>query len=254
MNESILKDKVDRDRWLAAQQWEEAHWIRSQKARGKYGKNVIWKMLHSLGLVEKFRGDDWNLWWKTRFEEYNFLPQKVENAIEVGCGPYTNIRHMLDKCSPEHLFLSDPLIKTYIKFKLAFTAHAYKHSFCILDDHPLEEIPYRDAYFDLSVMINVLDHVRDAALCMENLIRITKPGGWIIIGQDLTNSEDIETLSRDAGLVGHPIKISHEWFTPYLEKGIEPHIHKVLPRNEGREPSYHYGTLLFAGRKTKLSP
>jgi hypothetical protein len=108
--------------------------------------------------------------------------------------------------------------------------------------------------FDLTdkvdvVMINVLDHVRDAAICMENLIRITKQGGWVIVGQDLTNEEDLEVLSRDPGLVGHPIKISHEWFEPYFNSSFSPSIQKVLSREQGREPSNHYGTMLFAGTK-----
>lgn len=245
---ATITDKVGTERWIEAQKWEEAHWIRSQNARAKFGKNWIWRALRMFRFVDKYRGDDWNLWWKKQFDEYRFLPTRVGNAIEVGCGPYTNIRHILPTCKPDHLFLSDPLIKTYVKFKLAFTADAYKKAFCILDDHPLEETPYRDNYFDLVVMINVLDHVRDAALCMENLLRIVKPGGWVVIGQELTNDEDLNVLSEDPGLVGHPIKLSHQWFTPYLEKRLEPAIHKILTRQEGRVPSHHSGTLIFAAQ------
>jgi SAM-dependent methyltransferase len=249
MIKAELTHQVSEERWQEAQHWEEAHWISAQNARAKYGKNWIWRILHAARLVEKYRGDDWNLWWKTQFQDFKFLPDQVDNAIEVGCGPYTNIRHIVPTCRPKHFFLSDPLIKTYVNFKLAFTADAYRKAFCILDDHPLEEIPYRDNYFDLVVMINVLDHVRDASLCMENLIRITKPGGWVVVGQDLTNEEDLDVLSRDSGLVGHPVKISYEWFAPYFATGFNPAINKVLSRNEGREPEHHYGTMVFAGSK-----
>jgi SAM-dependent methyltransferase len=249
MLKAEITDIVTDERWKDAQKWEEAHWVRSQKARGKYGKNWIWRALTLLGFVDKYRGDDWNQWWKRQFDNYSFLPTTVDNAIEVGCGPYTNIRHILPHCSTNHLFLSDPLIKTYVKFQLAFTADAYKKGFSILDDHPLEEIPYRNDYFDLTVMINVLDHVRDASLCMKNIIDITKPGGWLIIGQDLTNEEDLEVLAKDRGLVGHPIKIAHDWFDTYLNNGFAPALYKVLERSEGREPENHYGTLIFAGRK-----
>ena len=44
------------------------------------------------GMVEKYRGDDDNQWWADCFEGYKFLPPKAENVIEVGCGPYTNMR------------------------------------------------------------------------------------------------------------------------------------------------------------------
>ena len=244
-----ISESVDHARWLKAQDWEEAHWIRSQKARGKYGKNWIWRVLYLFGLVDKYRGDDWNLWWKKQFDNYAFLPQTVDNAIEVGCGPYTNIRHIAKTCKPRHLFLSDPLITTYISFKLAYTADAYRQSFCILDDHPLEEIPYRDDYFDVVVMINVLDHVRDAGLCMDNAIRILRPGGYLILGQDLTNEDDLRVLSSDPGLVGHPVKLPGEWFRPYLAKNFNPVLDRVLSREDGREPNSHYATLVFSGTK-----
>ncbi len=244
-----LLDKVSHERWKDAQIWEEAHWVLTQQKRAEFGKNWIWSLLHRLGLVEKYRGDDWNHWWKQQFSDYNFLPEKVDNALEVGCGPYTNIRHIVPLCKPEHIFLSDPLIKTYIKFKLAYVADAYRKGFCIIDDHPLEEIPYKDNYFDVVVMINVLDHVRDASQCMQNLIRIIKPGGWLILGQDLTNEEDLNILSQDPGLTGHPIKLSHEWFIPHLEKNFRAVIDKVLDRKDGREPENHYGTLIYSGIK-----
>ena len=96
--------------------------------------------------------------------------------------------------------------------------------------------------------INVLDHVQDARKCMENLVGVIRPGGLLIIGQDLTNEEDLKVLRNDAGAAGHPIKLDHEWFEPFLNR-FEPLISKVLSREQGREPSFHYGTLIFAGRK-----
>ena len=118
---------------------------------------------------------------------------------------------------------------------------------CSLDSHPLEELPFRDANFDLAVMINVLDHVRDATACMENLMRIIKPGGLVIIGQDLSRDEDTDALLADKGLVGHPIKLHEDWFTPWIER-CEPIIHKTLQRGDGRNDDKHYATLLFVGR------
>jgi len=250
MANKIVQDQVSNERWKEAQQWEERHWIGAQRARAKYGKNYIWRVLSLFGLVPKHRGDDWNYWWKQAFDHYAFLPESVENAIEVGCGPYTNIRLVQERCQTRHLVLSDPLIRTYVKFKLTFVADLYKRAACILDDHPLEALPFADDYFDLSVMINVLDHVQDARACMENLIRVTRPGGWLILGQDLSNDEDVKALHDDPGLVGHPIKLDEAWFKPWLEQGFEPVLHKVLNRQEGRAPDGHYATLLFAGRKT----
>ena len=88
----------------------------------------------------------------------------------------------MEQCQMEHLVLSDPLIRTYAKFKLTFVNDMYRKVACILDDHPIEELPFADGNFDLTVMINVLDHVRDAQECMRQLTRVTKPGGIVIVG------------------------------------------------------------------------
>jgi SAM-dependent methyltransferase len=245
---NLFQDQVSQERWLEAQSWEEKHWVHTQNQRARFGKNWIWKGLAALGLKSKHRGDDWNGWWENQFNHYTFLPDTIENALEVGCGPYTNIRLVQKKSRINHLFLSDPLIRTYVTFKLTYVRDMYERAACILDDHSLEELPFASDYFDLTLMINVLDHVRDAKACMEQLIRTTKPGGFMILGQDLSNEEDLQALSSDVGLVGHPIKLDHTWFAPYL-KHFEPVHHKLLSRQEGREPKNHYGTLIFAGRK-----
>jgi len=248
MSNRPVIEKVTRERWQEAQQWERHHWVRTQQLRARYCKNTIWRLLAAVGLVPKHRGDDWNAWWRAQFADYSFLPAEVENAIEVGCGPYTNVRLMLDRCKIRHLVLSDPLIRTYVHFKLTFVAEMYRKAACILDDHPLEALPFAPDYFDLAVMINVLDHVQDAEQCMRNLIKVIKPGGLLIIGQDLTNEDDLKALQHDPGAPGHPIKLDSEWFEPYVQR-FQPVINKVLNREESREPHQHYGALIFAGRK-----
>ena len=59
----------------------------------------------------------------------------------------------------------------------------------------------------------------------------------MIIGQDLSNDQDITALKADPGLVGHPIKLQHEWFDRYLDRGFTPIIRKVLTREQGRDRS-----------------
>jgi SAM-dependent methyltransferase len=248
MQQTSLIERVSRERWLEAQHWESNHWVTAQKLRARYFKNVAWQILHLLGAVSKYRGDDWNTWWCAQFDNYGFLPAEIENGIELGCGPYTNVRLMLERCRVRHLYLSDPLIRTYAKFKLTFVSEMYRKAACVLDDHPLEELPFAGDYFDLAVMINVLDHVQDARRCMENLVKIVRPGGLLVLGQDLTDDQDLQKLKEDGGAVGHPIKLNHEWFEPFLQ-GFEPIIKKVLSRENGRAPDSHYGTFLFAGRK-----
>ncbi len=250
MNMAANIESVSKDRWKEAQKWECSYWASVQTARARFGKNWMWRLLHLVGAVPKYRGEDWNQWWRQRFDNYSFVPERIHNAIEVGCGPYTNVRLMLDRTRFDHLVLSDPLIRTYAGFKLTFVSDMYRSMNCTIDDHPLEELPFASDYFELAVKINVLDHVRDARACMDTLARIVKPGGILIIGQDLTDDADLDYLKDDAGATGHPIKLRHEWFTEWLgPQRFDPIIFKVLPRAEGRAPDAHYATLIFAGRK-----
>jgi ubiquinone/menaquinone biosynthesis C-methylase UbiE len=246
----MTPDKVSVVRWQQAQRWEAELWDETQRVRARYGKNIIWRILRSLRLVQRYRGNDWNTWWRDRFDGYRFLPPRVGDAIEVGCGPYTNMRYVLEACRPERLVLSDPLIERYRHYQLTFLSEVQHQPWCQLDNNPLENLPFAAHRFDLVVMINVLDHVQDAHACMQSVLRILRPSGWLILGQDLTNEADLAVLAQDPGLVGHPIKLSAEWFDPYLRKSFTPAIHQILPREEGREPTRHYATLLFAGQSS----
>jgi SAM-dependent methyltransferase len=242
-----LNDNVPVETWTKAQVWERDFWFREQRNLKKMGKNHIWKLLSWLGRVEKYRGDDDNRWWAGQFEGYSFLPGVAENVIEVGCGPYTNVRLVRKACQPKHLFLSDPLIRTYVNFPMTMVQELHQSAGAYFDDHPLEDLPFRDSYFDVAVMINVLDHVQDAHACMRTLVRILKPGGHIIVGQDLTNEENFRA-HPDGRRIGHPITLDAQWFEPYMAQ-FKPLIRKVLAREEGRTPQFHHATLLFAGVK-----
>jgi hypothetical protein len=41
-------------------------------------------------------GDDWHHWWKEQFDNYQAIPHSLNNVLEVGCGPYTNLRVILE--------------------------------------------------------------------------------------------------------------------------------------------------------------
>lgn len=67
-----LKTKVDQERWSQAQKWEEEGWVKTQKMRAKYGKNIIWKVLAFFNIKPKYRGSDWNHWWKKNLTTTHF--------------------------------------------------------------------------------------------------------------------------------------------------------------------------------------
>ena len=242
-----VNTEVPEERWEEAQKWEREHWLRQQKNLAKLGKNYAWKIMTLLRFVEKYRGDDDNQWWSQWFDDYRFLPKTVDNMIEVGCGPYTNARLVRKACEPRHLFLSDPLIRTYVNFKMTMVQESHKDLSAYLDDHPLENLPFRDGFFDVAIMINVLDHVRDANACMETLLRILKPGGYVLIGQDLTSEEDI-AAQPEGVRTGHPVTLDENWFEQHF-RAYDPVIQRTLSRDQGRTPHWHCATMIFAGKK-----
>jgi SAM-dependent methyltransferase len=190
--------------------------------------------------------DDWNTWWYHQFEEYRVISSTLTNAIELGCGPYTNLRLILKDRKADHVVCSDPLAGHYIKFTGSWLAERHARGEIVIDDHPIEHCPFADGYFELVVLINVLDHVQDAWMCLDAALRITKPGGQLVIGQDLTDGEDAAKVEED---VGHPIRLHHSDIDARFDGRIRRQFYKVLPRSEGRNASAHYGTYLLIGQK-----
>ncbi|MCX5641812.1 MAG: class I SAM-dependent methyltransferase, partial [Candidatus Omnitrophica bacterium] len=119
------------------------------------------------------------------------------------------MRLILKRVACSNVYLSDPLIREYVKQTKGFVANAVKSGAVSTDNSPAEELPYKDNYFDLVVMINVLDHVMDAEKVMDSCCRITKKGGLFVFGQDLKDEKDVQKKHSDLDDILHPIKFSH---------------------------------------------
>lgn len=237
----------------------EDRWQQAQKA-----ELDLWKRDADLGLARRIKffvrsllkgdmqrldsNDDWNRWWLDKFDQYSFLPKKANAAIEIGCGPFSNMRLIMKKVNCSNVYLSDPLIKEYIKHTSGFVSAAVKNGDVLIDNSPAESLPYKDDSFDLVVMINVLDHVMNAEKAMEICHRITKKGGYFVLGQDLINEDDVEKHNNMED-VYHPIRIDHIFLDNMLKGKFEPIYFKLLAREEGRNPDYHYATYVYSGQK-----
>jgi SAM-dependent methyltransferase len=243
---------VSLERWQQAQEWEGAYWRAQHPDRSHVLttplKRLTAKVLNKLGQEADLPsvGDDWNHWWAEQFDQYRALPSRFNNAIELGSGPYTNVRVILEGRSASHLICSDPLVNEYLRFRGQWLARMWQEGKVYVDDHPLEECPFASDYFDLVVVINVLDHCRDSLACIRQAVRITKPGGFLVIGQDLSNFDDVQRIGDD---IGHPIRIDHETLDNELLQVFRKVHYKILSRDEGRNPSAHYGTYVFIGQK-----
>lgn len=246
---SVVVTKVSKRRWQKAQAFE-VEAIRS--------------------VIEA--QDDWNIWWKRKFDNYRVLKGKnFKRTLEVGCGPFTNLRLILPLIKTDEIYLEDPLLQSYMDFRAPVpavsrlrrilgqpapqTEPVYIQSLfkdtarrVHITSAPLEELPWRDSLVDLVVCINVLDHVYDYASCMEQMDRVLKRGGIFVFGQDLSNEEDFQQAPDSWKDIGHPIKLDEQELDKHL-KNYQPLFKKVLPRKAGRNPVAHYGTYLLIAKK-----
>lgn len=240
--------QVSQERWQQAQDWELQLWRDADRSRIASIRDMATKVMTSLGWRRNNARcrDDWNEWWADQFDQYQAIPLHIGSAIELGSGPFTNMRIICCGRSIRQIWCSDPLVHQYASFKHGWLADAYRDHKILLDDHPAEHLPFADGIFDLTVMINVLDHVRDARACLANALRITRKDGLFVFGQDLTNNTDPGLELND---VGHPIMLDHDEIDQVLLPMFNVQLRKVLPRESGRNPNAHYGTYIFIGQR-----
>jgi SAM-dependent methyltransferase len=238
--------RIDAERWRSAQAAELELWQRAQEKHGL--RRLVWPLARPiLRLVgsKKVTGDDWNEWWARQFDGYTFLPRRLGDYIELGCGPYTNTRIILRGREADRVVCSDPLAKEYAGFEGRWLAEAHRRGLVEIDDHAIEELPFADESFDVVVMINVLEHVRDADACMEKAVALIKPGGWLIVSS--------RVIEPDAELeydVWHPIRITPDEIERHLGE-FTPGLRKLLDPSAAPVPDEHFATFLFAGTKAQ---
>ncbi|KAF5052826.1 Methyltransferase domain protein [anaerobic digester metagenome] len=237
-------------------QVEETKWQLAQKFELQFAQDTI------------DSGDDWNKWWSEKFDHYDLLKgQDFPNVLEVGCGPHTNIKYIIPLIKFEKIWLEDPLIQYYVSYNLkkydAFISKIRNNllgnnkriNYCLdlfsnldmkvdLSSAKLEKLPYQDGIMNLIICINVLDHVTDLEKCLSEISRVLAPGGFLLIGQDLSNEDDYRDCPESYNDIGHPIKIDFDTLNRFLSPQYHVILGKILSREEGRNPQAHYGTYI----------
>jgi SAM-dependent methyltransferase len=197
-NGEILK--VDKDRWAEAQHYERKTWMTN-------GLNF---------------SDDRNYEHHQRFDSYKSIvnyqkKNKIKTSIELGCGPFTNIRTFIDLLPDlKEIHLLDPLINDYLnhpncKYKngkmLDFDVKTY--------NYPIEEFKSEIKY-DLVIMNNVLEHCFDIEKIFENVLDMLNTNGIFIFSDVYFNKEDIERMVHIIYDAGHPIRLSSWYLSEFL--------------------------------------
>ncbi len=96
-----------------------------------------------------------------------------EAVLDIGCGLDSSLDFFE---RPIAGYTVDSLMGRLLRFGLSSRA---RHTAGML-----ERLPYRDASFDRVMLLNVLDHVQDAAGGLVEVERVLRPGGVLVLSVD----------------------------------------------------------------------
>jgi SAM-dependent methyltransferase len=193
---------VPLERWQKAQAYERETWL-----------------VHAINST-----DDRNIEHAAMFDGYKALPENLGNVIELGCGPFTNLRLILPERKAERVTLLDPLAGEYAAFHPNCT---YKNR-TLCDRHvslvswPIEEaddpvIDMRHERYDTVILINVLSHCQDTQKVSDWISAHLKKGGYLVFAEPVRDIDPTRLFD-----VGHPISYNQAvidtFLKPYKEK------------------------------------
>jgi SAM-dependent methyltransferase len=200
-DKAFLKDneiiQTSQDRWDEAQQYEYRTW-----------------MINGLGY-----SDDRNYDHNKLFDEYHQVPWgQIKNFIELGCGPFTNTRLIIDKL-PKNctINLLDPLIEKYVSHpNCTYKNYTMCNRSIKLITSPIETCNIEDK-FDCILMNNVLEHCFDINTIFKKIISMLDKNGIFIFSDVYFLKSDIVMLSENTYDAGHPLRISKDTLESFLK-------------------------------------
>jgi SAM-dependent methyltransferase len=191
------------------------------------------------------------------------LPKELGHVLELGSGPYTKIRLLLQEgevrrshVDLKSITLEDPLLFSYTREAKA-TSWNENGQLCLASTEswdassnggcvPTIMAPFgaekrfpRHAY-DTVIMMNVIEHCRDARLVLQNLYESLKPGGWLVFGEEYENTGN--GIGATSNLC-HPLKIHKRFFEEFIDMGFDAKfVDADLPEWK-KDKSLHPGAL-----------
>jgi ubiquinone/menaquinone biosynthesis C-methylase UbiE len=123
---------------------------------------------------DRLSNDHYEYFYTTHFDlELGFFRGK--KILDIGCGP----RGSLEWATAAGLRIGiDPLAAEY--WRLGTGQHAMHYVACLA-----ENLPFPDASFDIVCSFNSLDHVDDLGKVIQEIGRVTVPGGLFLLLTDI---------------------------------------------------------------------
>ena len=143
------------------------------------------------------------------FGFYKTLPKHLGHVVELGAGPFTQSKTILQDHTADSITLVEPMAIHYMN---SVKQCYYKNGkFGLLPTTilsiPAEKVP-KEKTFDTVVMINVIEHVFDAFAILKRAIDLVKPGGFFVWHERLWDTYKGKASSlEDREFKLHPIRL-----------------------------------------------
>jgi SAM-dependent methyltransferase len=255
---------VGRSRWQEAQRYELQAWMQHAK----------WAI------------SDRNEAHRDCFEGYAALRNRVfQRAIELGCGPFTNMRFIMEECRINDLCLLDPLAHQYMRhpycrYHRSRLGGLFNDVLGALPGYMLrpgaawrkkrndirigglwgrpvtmvataiEEMETARP-FDLVVMINVLEHCRDAKAVLAKIDESLDANGIFVYHDKMYNGNLAAELHHTVFDAGHPLRVEQSMIEDFLSEHFDTIFRSEHTESQEFEGIALPGTsLYYIGAKT----
>lgn len=173
--------RVPLDRWRLAQGYESRGWLH------------CWSD----------QNDDRSVEHANLFDGYQALKKDLGHVCEIGCGPFTQLKRIIEGRQASLVTLLDPLLHAYRRLpNCQYKNGKFRGLPTILRNEMAESLT-DFASFDTIICVNVLEHVMDAPIVLENIKRAMKAGGTLVFGEKAFDEFDPH-YNFD---MGHPIHV-----------------------------------------------
>lgn len=239
--EGVLR--VPKTRWQEAQHYERDTWL----------------------IANATAADDRNNDHERAFGGYEALAgRRFAHAIELGCGPFTNLRVIARHCTVSQCSLLDPLIEDYLlhphcmydrrflttgettlartlrtssypgraigRLLRAVAPDVMVHRVPVAEllPIPIEELSQTGRY-DLVVMINVIEHCFDVTAIFEKILQILQPGGTLVFHDKLFDVAEVEEDVKRRFDAGHPLRVGRPVIESFLSEHFDESYRRIAP-------------------------
>lgn len=194
---------VSRERWMIAQEAEAHGWM------------DIWR-----DVIDDRNGHHFALF------DYLFMlkERRFKHGIELGCGPFTNMRLVAHSLSIEHIHLLDPLMPRYVEHPHC----SYRTGQLRLHDGrmvpiaaayamPIEDLQPQVSY-DIVVLINVIEHCMDINKIFSQIWDMLAPGGIFVFHDKYFDETEVAATILTEYDTAHPLKVGHKVIDDFLSR------------------------------------